>query len=232
VIKVLLGTLMRTLGRGNAVHDARALLPWDVNGTLGPGERGEVAAWLGADDAARAEAAALAEIRAAVAEQPQHAPPPAVLRRALARVRDAEVRPAPRAAWARGALVAVVTTVGLWLAVQPGVALQWSARGPADVVYRIYRAPVGTEAFDLVDEVRGRPEADSYRLVDSHVPPGRHTYRVEAVAAGRSVGRSEAITADGWAVLLTQLAVAASGISTGWVLAKSKSEHRIQRGFS
>ncbi|MBN1262468.1 MAG: hypothetical protein JXB35_17440 [Anaerolineae bacterium] len=210
---------MKTYSRSKS-KDLQALLPWYVNGTLSGTESQEVEALLENDAHARAEANAWATLRKAVQAQPA-APPSAALRaRVMAAIRASENRPLVPHWFTRvwATILTLTVLLFLWGLVQPGVQLQWSTGGNGAAAFRIYRAPAGSNDFDLLYESLNPPAAWEYRYVDTELWHGqRYAYRIEVVnVLGRQIS-SDVIRPAPLAALPGQLAVLFTSLCMGYV---------------
>jgi hypothetical protein len=79
--------------------------------------------------------------------------------------------------------------------------------------FRIYRAPLGSNRFEVVREVPARPDTLDYSFTDTALWPGQeYQYRVEAVNHEAS---SATIAASGSGVLPLQLAIVLSSVLIG-----------------
>ncbi len=205
-----------------------ALLPWYANHTLSATERDVVNAWLKSHpEVAPSLLAEVENIREAVGSHPHLSPSPVVRRRLLARLRgERQPRQLARSAWLIGSVVALVLLVTLWIVVQPGIALQWSVEGGSANAYRIYRAPSGSQDFQLLSEVPARTNLQSYSFIDITSLPGQmYTYVVEAVTENGQTSRSPLAIGSGWDVVPAQLALIMTSVIAGlaamWLTAHS-----------
>jgi hypothetical protein len=188
------------------------LLPWYINHSLQQAEQPVV------EEEARHMPQLLNAwqvVRSAALSQPARVPASAARQRILAQARDAaRVKRAPR--WLpalSGAVVAVLALLVLWNIVQPGIGLQWSVNGAAPAAFRVYRAPIGSDRFEIVREIPAQPGIMDYSYVDTALWPGQaYQYRVEAVNAETA---SATIAANGVDVLPTQLAIVLSSMLIG-----------------
>ena len=201
-------------------HSITDLLPWAVNHSLTETEQCLVEeAMREQPDQTRELNHAWEQLRTATLSQPQRLPAPAVRQRVLAQTRAQRV-PAPFRALSRwlplfsGALLALVTLAVLWTIMQPGIGLQWSVnRGAVPAAFRIYRAPLGSNRFEMVREVPARPGTLDYSFTDTALWPGQtYQYRIEAVDHAAS---SATIAASGSGVLPLQLAIVVSSLLIG-----------------
>jgi hypothetical protein len=111
-------------------------------------------------------------------------------------------------------VLALVTLAVLWTVMQPGIGLQWSVnRGAVTAAFRIYRAPLDSNRFEIVREVPARPDTLDYSFTDTALWPGQtYQYRIEAVNHEAS---SATIAANGLGVLPLQLAIVVSSLLIG-----------------
>ena len=182
-------------------HAADALLPWYLNHSLPESERATV------EGQARQQPQTLhawQAVRLAAVCQPQRLPPAAVRQRLLAQTR-ASSRLARLPQWLpllSGTVLAVFALLLLWTIVQPGIGLQWSVNGTVPAAFRIYRAPLGSDHFEIVREVPAQSGTLDYTYVDTALWPGQaYQYRVEAVNAETA---GPTIAANGGDLLPTQ----------------------------
>jgi len=196
------------------------LLPWAVNHSLTEAEQRAVEeAMRQQPHPTRELSHAWEQVRTATLSQPQRAPAPAVRQRVLAQARTQRA-PTPFGALPRwvpmlsGAFLALVTLAVLWAVMQPGIGLQWSVNsGAAPAAFRIYRAPLGSDRFEVVREVPARPDTLDYSFTDTTLWPGQaYQYRIEAVNHEAS---SATIAASGSGVLPLQLAIVVSSLLIG-----------------
>ena len=193
-------------------HSVADLLPWYLNHSLPEAEQPAV------EEQARRSPRILnawQAVRMATLSQPSRLPPAAVRQRVLAQARAVSgVGRMPR--WLpvlSGAVFAVLALLLLWNVVQPGIGLQWSVNGAVPTAFRVYRAPAGSERFEIVREIPAQPGIMDYAYVDTALWPGQvYRYRVEAVNAGTA---SATIAANGADVLPTQLAIVFSSLLIG-----------------
>jgi lipopolysaccharide/colanic/teichoic acid biosynthesis glycosyltransferase len=163
--------------------------------------------------------AAVESLRSAISAQPAIAPSPAVRQQLLAQIKTR--RPAPRLfarpiAWLVGSAVALVLLVALWFVVQPGIALQWSVAGTGASTYRVYRAPVNGEEFNLISEVPARSDSQAYSFTDITSLPGQtYTYVIEAVTRDGQTTLSPFAVGRGLDVLPAQLALVLTSLVVG-----------------
>lgn len=115
-----------------------------------------------------------------------------------------------------GASIAVLVFIILWSLVQPGVRLLWSVHGPIPAEFRIYRAPLGSESFILIRELRAHGDIQLYHYTDIFIIPGSiYTYRVEVLDERGSVGFSQLIVEDTWYALPWQLSILLTSVIIG-----------------
>jgi hypothetical protein len=208
------------MAKTSSSHSSIDLLPWSVNHSLIEAEQDTV------EDAMRqqpAQAQALntawQQVRAAASSQPQRVPTAAVRQHVLAQARaQSQFKAQPR--WLpvlSGILLAVLTLAVLWNVVQPGIGLQWSVNGSVPAAFRVYRAPLGSDRFEIVREVPARPNTLDYSFIDTTLWPGQaYQYRIEAV---NHEAMSATIAASGSDVLPLQLAIVFSSLLIGLAVA-------------
>lgn len=171
------------------------LLPWYVNHTLSPDEE------HAAEEAAQQHPGELAvwqTVRLAMLSQPQRVPSATVRRQIMSLARQ----PQPslwRTRWLpvfSGLTLALLALVVLWNVVRPGIGLQWSISGETPAAFQVYRAPLGSDHFEIVQQVPARPDALTYTFIDTALWPGQaYQYRVVAANVAASSARMDAISA-------------------------------------
>ncbi len=188
------------------------LLPWHLNHSLPSAEQ------LTVEEQARRSPQlrnAWQAVRSAALSQPARLPSAALRQQVLGQVRAAKTtKRAPR--WLpvlSGAILTVLALLLLWNMVRPGIGLQWSVSGALPAAFRIYRAPAGSDRFEIVREVPAQSGVMNYTYVDTALWPGQtYEYRVGAVNAESA---SATIAANGADVLPTQLAIVFSSVLIG-----------------
>lgn len=196
----------------HASHSVTDLLPWYLNHSLPPTDQ------AAAEEQARREPQTLSAwqaVRSAALSQPSHVPPLAARQRVLAQAQAAaRARRIPR--WLpvlSGAVFAVLALLLLWNVVQPGIGLQWSVNGALPTAFRVYRAPAGSDRFEIVREIPAQSGIRHYAYVDTAVWPGQeYQYRVEVANDGMA---SATIAANGLDVLPVQIAITLSSLLLG-----------------
>ncbi len=186
----------------------QTLLPFYLNDTLSVTEKQAVEEWLRREPEQQANLANLRRVYSAASGLPQTAPAPAIRQRLIAQTRTTrQFRSVPRwLPWAGGFALAVTLLIALWLIIQPGISLQWSADGPV-TAFRVYRAPVGSDNFELVYDAQAQPNAQDYTYIDTLIWPSQtYVYRVEGIAQDQPAV-SRAITASGQGALPGQMMI-------------------------
>jgi hypothetical protein len=193
-------------------HPSADLLPWYLNRSLPAADR------PAAEEQARRSAQTLSAwqaVRSVALSQPSRLPPAAVRQRVLAQTQATERgRRMPRGLpLLSGAAFAVLALLLLWNVVQPGIGLQWSVNGAAATAFRVYRAPAGSDRFEILREIPAQSGITDYSYVDTALWPGLdYQYRVEAV---NDRAASATIAANGTEVLPAQLAIVLSSLLLG-----------------
>ena len=194
------------------------LAPWAVNHSLTEAEQRAVEEAVRQQPDRARELTAWQQVRSAALSQPQRPPAPLVRQRVLAQAR-AQRASLPFKAPSRwlpalsGVILALLTLAVLWNVVQPGIGLQWSVNGSVPAAFRIYRAPLGSDRFEIVREVPARANTLDYSFVDTTLWPGQaYQYRIEAVSPEAA---SATIAASGSDVLPLQLAIVFSSLLIG-----------------
>lgn len=194
--------------------------PWAANHSLSESEQHALdEAARQQPDRAQALNTAWQQVRSAALSQPQRTPPAVVRQRVLAQARaQTQLKPQPR--WLpvlSGILLAVLTLAVLWNVVQPGIGLQWSVNGSVPTAFRVYRAPIGSDRFEIVREITALPGTANYSFIDTSLWPGQaYQYRIEAVDHETA---SATIAASGSDVLPLQLAIILSSFLIGLAVA-------------
>jgi hypothetical protein len=193
-------------------HSSADLLPWYLNHSLPAADRPAV------EEQARRSSQTLSAwqaVRLAALGQPLRLPPATLRQRVLAQTQG--VMPARRISRGlsvlSGAVLAVLALLLLWNVVQPGIGLQWSVNGALPTAFRVYRAPAGSDRFEILREIPARPGITDYSYVDTSLRLGQtYQYRVEVVNDREA---SATIAADGADVLPAQLAIVFSSLLIG-----------------
>ena len=188
------------------------LLPWYLNRSLPAADR------PAAEEQARRSSQTLSAwqaVRLAALSQPSRLPPAAVRQRVLAQTQAAgRARRTPRGLHLlSGTVFTVLALLLLWNVVQPGIGLQWSVNGAVPTAFRVYRAPAGSDRFEILREIPAQSGIMDYSYVDTALWPGQdYQYRVEAV---NDQAASATIAANGVEVLPAQLAIVFSSLLIG-----------------
>jgi hypothetical protein len=154
-------------------------------------------------------------VRLAALSQPSRLPPAAVRQRVLAQTQAAgRARRIPRGLPVlSGAVFAVLALLLLWNVVQPGIGLQWSVNGTVPTAFRVYRAPAGSDRFEILREIPAQSGTADYSYVDTALWPGQdYQYRVEAV---NDRAAAATVAANGAEVVPAQLAIVLSSLLIG-----------------
>ena len=190
------------------MNDPKSLLPWYLNESLPAEDKSAVEQWLAADDSARTALRVSQQAARVIVSQPERVPSRKVEQKLLARVQQPAPQKSGWPAWAWGLPLAALLFVLLWLLIQPGMMLQWSVRGSEIAAFRIYRAPVGSTEFALVDELPAVPAQQTYQYADALIVPGQsYQYVVEVVDQSGSTAARQATNSNTWMALAAQLAV-------------------------
>jgi hypothetical protein len=193
-------------------HTPVDLLPWYLNHSLPEAEQ------PAAEERSRHLPHLLSTwqaVRLAALSQPARVPPATVRQRVLAQAR-ATTQARRVSHWLpvlSGAVLAVLALLLLWNVVQPGIGLQWSVNGAVPVAFRVYRAPAGSDRFEIVSEIPAQAGVVDYVYIDTALWPGQvYQYRVQAVNAETA---SATIAANAAEVLPTQLVIVFSSVLIG-----------------
>jgi hypothetical protein len=206
-----------------AIKRIFTLLPWYVNDTLPTDAKVELEASLQTNPEAQAELARWRLLQTAISSQHDQEPARAVRYKTLARVRA--LSQTPRLVNKRssalldmllGVSLTCVFLLLLWTTVKPGIVLQWSVSGGPLTSFHIYRAPLGSQDYDLVRSLNAQPNEAEYTYVDTFLLPGRtYVYRVEGLEPGGTTTLSQAITSDSKGVLVGQLVILFASLCMG-----------------
>jgi hypothetical protein len=201
-----------------------SLLPGYLNHSLAEHERKQVAFAIQQDDTARAELQALEHLQGVLKAQAQSSPQPLVRQQLMSRIRTVQTVSETRGwrNWGWGSIAFAAITLSifllLWLLVQPGVSLEWSAAGQMEI-FRIYRLQVNRPAYELVGEVTGHSGISQYQYTDAWLWPGQHfTYLVEGIDRQGQIAR-QTIYGNALVALPSQVALLlSSAILAGLML--------------
>jgi hypothetical protein len=194
-------------------HPVADLLPWYLNHSLPTTERPAV------EEQARRKpqtVSAWQVVRSAALSQPVRVPALAARQRVLAQASATARARSKMPRWLpvlSGAVVAMLALLLLWNVVQPGISLQWSVNGAVPAAFRVYRAPAGSDRFEILREIPARSGIMDYSFVDTALWPGQtYQYRVEAVDDRAA---SATVAANGAELLPTQLTLVFSSLLLG-----------------
>lgn len=204
-----------------AQHSLREKFPWYVNHSLSSQEQDEVKNTINQDAQARSEIEAWQQIRSAMISLPQQVPSPLVRQRVMTLIHSpiSGKKQASQWGWSflAGALLTFSMLILLWLALRPGVVLQWSLERDGMTSYRIYRASLGSSQFELIKEIPARADRQQYSFVDAFVLPGRnYVYRVEGVRSDGVTSLSPIVTGGSRDVIPGQLSVIMTSLIVGY----------------
>jgi len=207
----------------NLHQNLSELFPWYVNGTLSPSEREKVEARLGEQKEACTELRAWQTLQAGMASQPALSPSPIVRQRVLAAIRQPLATHRSRFSAIHlmgGTALSLCILILLWLAVRPGVVLQWSVEKDGVEEFKIYRASQESDSFELVGKVSARSERSAYTFVDTLLVPGRvYTYRVEGLHPDGVTAFSPVVTGRSLDALPAQMALLLTSAVLGYGIA-------------
>lgn len=201
----------------------KELLPFYLNGSLSRDENQQIEAWLRQDLAARQELASWREIQLAVSGQDGLMPTNRAYQALMDRIQSSpeQVTVSSRLRLQPGKvlgalLITLIVLYGLWKAVAPGIALEWSLQGEGVSAFKVYRATAGQAQFDLISEIPARVGTDRYSYVDVHLLPGKdYIYRVEGIGLAGDLAASKSIVSNSMGVLPGQLAVLLASLLVG-----------------
>lgn len=197
------------------------LFPWYVNNSLSDQEREAVDSIIKNDPQARIEIEAWKKIRITMTNQPQKIPSPMVRQRLMTSIRTPSEMKVQKSRWiwnlASGALLTLSIFILLWLAVRPGVVLQWSLARDGITGYRIYRTPLGKNQFDLIKDVPAQANRLQYYYVDAFILPGaNYIYRVEGIRSDGTTIQSTIVNGRARDVMPSQVELFLSSIILGY----------------
>ena len=210
------------------IRQLKDSLPWYLNGTLKGSEKKAVETWLSHDPKARVELENWQNIKQMVMSQPEQLPAPDLPRKIWAQVLSSIEIPSPSvplqrkrfAVYSLSVLVSVCVLALLWMIIRPVVILEWSVTGDTSQVFRVYRAPAGSQDFILVRELPAKPGEQSYSFVDTLFLPGQaYVYRIEAVDILGLSSLSQAAIENTMAALPGQLLILVASMLAGYGVA-------------
>jgi hypothetical protein len=204
-----------------SLRSIRKLIPWYINGSLSPNEVKEVSFVIRQDDQVRNEYEAWKQIHAAVTSQEQRVPSAVVRQQIMSSLLRPNVNRGMLGESSRyllaGALLTLTILILLWLAVRPGVVLQWSIERDGMTSYRVYRASPGSNQFELIKEVTAQTEQYQYRFIDTLLIPGKnYIYRVEGIRSNGVATLSQVVNSSALDILPGQLALILTSIIIGY----------------
>jgi hypothetical protein len=130
--------------------------------------------------------------------------------------------------WGLGVLVTLLLSLFLWLAIKPGVVVEWASYQDVEA-YRVYKTPAGEASYQLISEVHPEAPGAHYVFIDPLVLPGRdYQYKIEGIQAEGEIIHQEIISENTGAVLPAQVGILLSSLflSLGYLLLTS-----LQRPF-
>jgi len=202
----------------------KELLPAYLNGSLTGIERQAVLAWLDNDPDGQVELEKWKTVKKCVAEQPLVSPPPALEQRILTQARTTTQLPINLsnrrwlvATYLSGLALTLGIFVLLWLVIRPGIVLAWTVHDGDLSTYRLYRAPLGTQEYELLAQVPARPSVQQYTYIDALLLPGQaYNYLVEGVGQTGQSATSEIVRGNGSDILPAQISLLLSSIIIGF----------------
>jgi hypothetical protein len=121
--------------------------------------------------------------------------------------------------WLSAILFTLAIAILLWVAVQPGVRLEWSVNGEGLAGYRVYRAAQGSDTYELIGVVPYQQNLTQYSFVDAMLLPGQvFIYKVEGVGISGDLALSRSIASSPFVALPGQLAILFSSLVVGVTL--------------
>jgi hypothetical protein len=199
----------------------RDKIPGYVNHSLSTQERDEVEKGLSQDPQARVDLEAWRKIETAMINQPQRMPSSLVRQRLVASLHATRQFDEKRVNWewgiVSGAFLTIAIMVLLWLAVRPGVVLQWSHERDGVTVYRIYRANQGSSQYTLIKEIPAQAGQMHYSFVDGFIFPGKnYVYSVEGLRSNGEKSLSSVVNGRAVDVIPAQLALLVASLVLGY----------------
>jgi hypothetical protein len=198
------------------------LTPWYVNQTLAQSEIESYEAWLDEHPDAKDELRLWQAINRAVLEQPRFAPHSRVFEQINSHI--GEHRTSLKFNWrilpaiASGLAAAMIVFVLLWLIVKPGITMRWSVNGVVPATFRVYRAPTGSPAYELIGEIKSEDNQFVYQYRDLIFVPGRsYLYRVDGINSSGEITFSKAVINDTRSILPGQLIILLTSVIMGYV---------------
>jgi hypothetical protein len=198
------------------------LTPWYVNQTLARGEYECYEAWLDEHPDARDELRLWQTINRAVSEQPRLAPHSRVFEQINSRIgvhrHSLKLNWRVFPAMASGFAAALIVFVLLWLVVKPGITMRWSVNGALPASFRVYRAPIGSQAYELIGEIKSQDNQSVYQYRDLIFVPGRaYLYRVEGINNSGEITFSKVVINDPRSILPGQMIILLTSVIMGYV---------------
>jgi len=198
----------------------RTLLPWFLNGTLDRGEHNRVKVLSANDDQTRFELEGWTRLQYTIRNQPHHHPPAEIWRCISQRLGDSHPGKtlAPEwLVWSAGIAFSVLAIFLLWNSFRPGVGIRWTVQGSLPSLFRVYRAPVGTHAFKIIETVQAKHDTNEYLVFDDWIIPGRvYDYRVEGIGLRGEVTVSQSTFNKSSELLFNQLVILIIGLLCGY----------------
>jgi len=192
------------------------LLPWLINNTLSEKESKSVEDWIQREKCNQENLRLTKWVSQVVQTQEVQAPSQQIKTRLLTDIQEqsnqskSKIQP-----WFWGAPVMLLVFLLLWLIVRPGTQLQWTTTGTANSAFRIYRAPLGTTDFVMLDEFQAEPAQKTYQYKDLTVLPGRnYQYIIEIQNAGGHNSYGRTVVSNSLMTLVVQIVI----LSTSFVL--------------
>jgi len=187
----------------------KLLLPWYINETLSDREKTSVEMLIQVDPDAKLDYQSTQRASQVIRTQDFHVPSNHVRKQLLALVHEQPSRSKIKFHnWLWGAPIMLLISIILWLIVQPGTLLRWSINGDTPATFRIYRAPVGSTQFVLIDELKATPQQPSYQYADLLVVPGQtYQYMIEIRDQNGITIRSQAAISNSQMTFAAQIAL-------------------------
>ena len=187
----------------------KLLLPWYINDTLSESEKTSVEMWIQRDLNAVEDYQSTQRISQVLRTQDSHAPSNKVRTQLLTLIQKQPIRSKSRVhPWLWGGPIMLLIFILLWIIAQPGTQLRWSINGNTPATSLIYRAPVGSEQFVLIEELTATTTQPTYQYADLLVVPGQtYQYMIEIRDQNGNTTRSQTAMSDSQMTLAAQIAL-------------------------
>ena len=208
------------------------LLPWYINNTLSEEEKTSVEEWLERDIRAAAKHHKVQQIATVVESSKKLSPSTRIDTRSLIRSHESNGRNWKAKPFVWGTPIAVIVFLLLWLFLQPGPHLQWSIQGVGVAAFRIYRAPLGSEQFELIEELPAEPTQQTYQYADSFVAPWKsYQYLIEVRDSNGTTILRRAATNDSLMTITPHIAILLTSLFLTFGMISLTQEIKLSRHY-